>query len=67
MLGGHVVKEDHLLTLVGVQTHVATMEISVKVLQKARNRSTYDPALSHLSIEAKEISAHQCLLPLSSQ
>lgn len=40
MLGEHVVKEDHLLTLVGVQTHVATMEISVKVLQKVQNKST---------------------------
>ena len=43
------------MLLVGMQTGAATMEDSMKVSQKIKHRTTYDPAIPPLGVHLKKM------------
>ena len=47
-------KGNPLTPLVGMQTSIATVQNSIEIPKKARNRMPYDPAISLLGIHTKE-------------
>ena len=59
-------KENPGTLLMGMQIDAATVENSMEVSQKTKNRTTYDPAIPLLGLYPKEleagtqISAHPC-------
>ena len=48
-------KGNHWVLLVGMQTGAATMEDSMKVSQKIKHRTTYDPAIPPLGVHLKKM------------